>query len=154
MSHHVLLNVFGRFQSLFRSKPCCCCKSLLIGIGLVVFSHASLALSADEYQQLLQESRPVMKLHINGVVLGFDWSNRMLKASDSQELYCMPDTSELSVDDYMTLLDQQLEQSAAVTENQASNDSDTDTDTNVPVELSLLVALVKKYPCVSQSGEQ
>ena len=115
-------------------------KSLLTASALGIALTAAPDLRAEAY---LKDYAPIkdaawVKTYINGVGVGYAWSNTLLGHQKRAPLYCEPAKLSIQGSDYLELLDKRI--ASAVKVGRPFGE-------NTPVELILLDALVDAYPC-------
>jgi hypothetical protein len=115
-------------------------KSLLTASVLGIALTAAPELRAEAYLKdyALIKDATWFKTYINGVGVGYAWSNTLLGHQKRAPLYCEPAKVPIQGSDYLELLDKKI--ASAIKMGRPFSDS-------TPVELILLDGLVEAYPC-------
>jgi hypothetical protein len=101
---------------------------LLIGM---VPAHAEVTLK--DYALLKGSER--LKLHLEGVVSGFQQANSELQLRHVKRLYCLPAKTTLQFENYLQILEKEVQDNASFYTPDSS------------IESALLFGLMKNYPC-------
>jgi hypothetical protein len=108
-------------------------KKILSGLFvfcLVQTAHSEILLK--DYHNTKQSQQKMFRTYIDGVGMGFSWSNAYLKTTGKPALFCPPDGITLQPDNYIDIID------SAASSSQ---------DQHWPIELVLLYELAKRFPC-------
>lgn len=90
------------------------------------------ALTIKEYKEMSNEE--IVKIYVKGVGEGLMWGNTMINVRQNTNIFCPPPKMALNGENYISILQKELE----------SNSSYKDSD---PIELVLVLALEKVFPC-------
>lgn len=102
--------------------------------SLLAFAQTTRAeIMLRDYKTL--KSSEQFKIYINGVGIGFSWSNSILERRGAQQLYCQPAKLSLGPENYQNILDNEI------------NDTTNLYKPDTPIELILLLGLVRTFPC-------
>ncbi|TXI25331.1 MAG: hypothetical protein E6Q61_02565 [Nitrosomonas sp.] len=104
-------------------------------IGLVAVSASAMAeIPVSQYDQF--KATETFKTYITGVGRGFQWANAMLRNEGMPPLYCAPDNVGFDQNDYLSLLENEVEKKNLRTDSP-----------DAAVEMVLLFALKHAFPC-------
>lgn len=92
------------------------------------------ALTIPEYEKMKKDDIDILKLYLLGVGRGYTWSNILAKKEHNVSLFCPPNNLVLNGDNYISIIDMELE-----AENNFKD--------NFEVEVILLVTLQETFPC-------
>lgn len=108
-------------------------KLVTIAGALSLFVNQAYALSVSDYKLLKKENLVSLKIHINGVGSGFDWSNTIVEKKLKEKLYCPPQKIALNAENFMSIIDMEIESGRY--------------EEGDPVELALFLGLEKTFSC-------
>jgi len=100
---------------------------------LVVLSRSAVAeIPLSAYPEVKNSEN--FKIYIVGVGIGLSWANTRLRGRQQPQLYCAPKQSALGADDYLNILQEEIERGPV-------------TIPEAPVELYLMNGLIRTFPC-------
>ncbi len=121
-------------------------------LALLVFftaSSANAAITIKDYLKyknspdLVLTMKEVVALHIEGMAGGFNWANSEIEALYGKQLFCPPGKLPLTADNYIRILDEQLEKWQEFIKTEGRMDR--------PIlSFFLLEGLRKTFPCKGQ----
>jgi hypothetical protein len=107
--------------------------SILLGTAALLIGASASALTVKEFKILRNDARATY--YVYGVGNGMVWANAELVTRHAQPLFCAPATLVLNEDNYLALLDSELQSGKS----KVKDDS--------PIEPILLAALEKTFAC-------
>jgi hypothetical protein len=113
-------------------------KSLIITVAAIGISAAFSvsAMTLDAYKKEKMAKSQVLSFYLGAVGEGMSWSNTQLRSEGRDPLYCEPTRLAMNGENYIQIIDDFVaELPPPVLPN------------NTPVEMLLVKALVKDFPC-------
>ena len=118
-------------------------KSLIIAIAIIslsaVFSVNAMTFGAYKKEKVAKPT--VLAFYLNAVGNGMSWSNTQLRSEGRDPLYCEPASFAMNGDNYIQIVDNFV---AGLPPPALPGDT--------PVEMLLVKALVKNFPCPKAQG--
>ena len=113
---------------------------VLVLINAVFFSSTAWGeILVKDYKKLKQTDKAFIAAYINGVGNGIDWSNTIMKVKIGNQLYCPPEKLALSVENYIRILDDEIEKREKSVGFEKVQEE--------PIEMDLLLGLLATFPC-------
>jgi hypothetical protein len=149
------MNIFSQFQKRafhrnasvfgesFGGRLCGMRTFLTTLCFLTLISAEALAQDVPLYRKMIASSDASVvkeaKMYVKGLGDGISWANTLVSLEDGRALYCPPDKLALTVENYLDILDRQIDARSKVVTEAKLNET--------PLGFLLLDGLQETFPC-------
>lgn len=108
--------------------------AIILFLGIASCVHADQLFHNSNKISDYIENKDEYREYLNGVMNGFFWANAFSSSTNNVKSFCLPENITTSDIDYIGILDRHLKNSTSL-------------DKEKYIEMSLMIALIKKFPC-------